>query len=178
MTARPCRSALPFKPLPRSPLRLVHARPSPFQHRLHGLHHLNGMHDPRRLHRVHRLYALLELVLFDRAVRPFIWTARGAKIERFMKIETSVLAVAMLGEKFTGSMRLVGHLRHCLEPVMPQLRKHHGKADAGFGNVGLGRMLLRVIEKHETPPLRNPPRDAPAPTVLLQTIAPPTLHNS
>src|SRR5262249_61728418 len=95
-----------------------------------------------------------------------------------MKIETSVLAVAMLGEKFTGSMRLVGHLRHCLEPVMPQLRKHHGKADAGFGNVGLGRMLLRVIEKHETPPLRNTPGNLPAPTACLQPLRPPPCTNS
>ena len=43
----------------------------------------------------------------------------------------------MLDKKFTGSVRLVGHLRHCLEPVMPKLGKHHGKADAGFGSVSL-----------------------------------------
>src|SRR5262249_1630178 len=129
MTARPCRSALPFKSLPSSPLRLVRARSAPFQHGLHGLHRLNGVHDPRRLHWIHRLEALLEFVHIDRAVGPL----RGTKIERFVKIETSMLSVrrlSMLDKKFTGSMGLVGHLRHRLEPVMPKLGQHHGKADA------------------------------------------------
>src|SRR5205809_5465467 len=65
---------------------------------------------------------------------------------------------SMLDKKFTGSVRLVGHLRHCLEPVMPKLGKHHGKADAGFGSVRLRRMLLRVIEKHEAPPFTQQPQ--------------------
>src|SRR5262249_52555173 len=144
MTAHECPACRPapppFKALPSAALRLVRARSSPAQYSLHGLHHLNSMHHAGRLHRIHRLQALSELIHVDRAIRPLICAVRVGKIERLTEIEASMLSLrgcAVLGKKFTGSMGLVGHFRHRLEPVMPQLAKHHSKADAGLGDISV-----------------------------------------
>src|SRR4029450_6140969 len=99
---------------------------------------------------------------------------RATKIEPFKSI---VQRIAIFDEKFTGSMRLVGHFRDCLEPVIPELRDHHAKSEAGLGSIKVRPKWPCAAGKHETLPSTNSNLSgAPVPTVSASPITPRTLH--